>query len=242
MKFLVWTEEGNCRRSITQNKTVTHLMIVMHVQTFSTISLLRLHEWSERATANQHSSNMPTMPKITIGIEGTMLLRSTKPHKATGPDSVSARIPKEAAEELAPVLTLIFQLSLDKGTVPDDGKKANVVPVFKKGDRSTPLNYRSISLTSICSKLMEHIIHSNIMKHLHSHNILAENQNRFRKRRYCESQLNITIGDLANALNNKEQVDVSSFTTLRKRLTRFPISDYCRRSKSVVSMETYWNG
>ena len=150
-----------------------------------------------------------TMPKITIGVKSVAkLLWSTKLHKATGPDFVPVRILKEVAKELAPVLALLFQSSLDKGTVHDDWKRVNVVPVFKKGDRSTPLNYRSISLITICSKLMEHIIHSNIMKHLHFHNILTDNQHGFRKWWSFESQLIIAIGDLANALNNKEQVDV----------------------------------
>ena len=136
-----------------------------------------------------------TMPKITNGVEDVAtLLRSTQPHKGTGPDSVPARILKEATEELAPVLALLFQLSLDMGMVPDDWNRDNVVPLFKKGDRSTSLNYRPISWTSISSKLMEHIIHSNIMKHLHSHNILTDNQHGFLKRRSCESQLIITIG------------------------------------------------
>ena len=52
------------------------------------------------------------------------------------------------AMDLAPSLTLIFQASLHKGDVPDDWKKAQVVPIHKNGDRSSPANYRSISLTT----------------------------------------------------------------------------------------------
>ena len=40
-------------------------------------------------------------------------------------------------------------------------KKAVVTPLFKKGNRIDPANYRPISLTSVCCKLLEHIIHSN---------------------------------------------------------------------------------
>jgi hypothetical protein len=38
-------------------------------------------------------------------------------------------------EELAPIMTFIFQLSLDTGNIPDDWRKANMVVLFKKGDR-----------------------------------------------------------------------------------------------------------
>ena len=53
---------------------------------------------------------------------------------------------------------------------------ANVVPIFKKGDRLQPNNYRPISLTSITCKMLEHIITSNIMQHLDTHHILHDAQ------------------------------------------------------------------
>jgi hypothetical protein len=78
---------------------------------------------------------------------------------------------------------------IETGTIPKDWKHANVVPAFKKGERYKAGNYRPISLTCICCKLMEHIITSNIMKHLDSNNILYNLQHGFRKARSCESQL-----------------------------------------------------
>jgi hypothetical protein len=61
---------------------------------------------------------------------------------------------------LTPSLTLIFQTSLERGKVPDDWKTAHVTPIFKKGDKSKPSNYRPVSLTSTCCKTLEHIIFS----------------------------------------------------------------------------------
>ena len=55
---------------------------------------------------------------------------------------------------MAPLLTLIFQASIQQGTVPDEWKKANVVPIHKKGSRSDLGNYRPVSLTSICCKTL----------------------------------------------------------------------------------------
>jgi hypothetical protein len=60
-----------------------------------------------------------------------------------------------------------------------DWKNANIVPTYKKGDRTTPANYRPVSITVVISKMLEHIIVFQIMDHLDSQNILRENQNGF---------------------------------------------------------------
>jgi hypothetical protein len=49
---------------------------------------------------------------------------------------------------------------------PLDWRNANVSPVFKKGEKYKAENYRPISLTCICCKLLEHIITSHIARHL----------------------------------------------------------------------------
>jgi hypothetical protein len=155
------------------------------------------------------SSNIPSMPEIYISTEGVAkLLRELDPKKATGPDGISAHLLKLAADELAPALSLIFQRSLDTGTLPKTWLQANISPIYKKGDRTLASNYRPVSLTSICSKVMEHIIHSNIMKHFDQHSILTDKQYGFRRGHSTESQLILTIQDLAQSLNNKAQVDM----------------------------------
>ena len=103
------------------------------------------------------------------------------------------------------MLTYIIQQSLNTRTVHKDWKKALVTPIFKKGDKSKPKNYRPVSLTSICCKITEHIIIvSQTMKHLDKHNILVDIQHGFRRRRSCESQLIITTHNLAAILNRKQ--------------------------------------
>ena len=122
---------------------------------------------------------------------------------------IPAVLLKTCAEEISKMLTFIFQQALDQSTVPDDWKIALVSPVFKKGKRSGPENYRPISLTSICCKINEHIIVSQTITHLEQHNILVDYQHGFRRRRSCESQLLITAHDLASILDDHAQVDVA---------------------------------
>ena len=96
---------------------------------------------------------------------------------------------------------------MNQGKIPTPWKSANVSPIFKKGDRHKTANYRPISLTSIICKVLEHIIHSQIIHHLDNHNILTNKQFGFRKKHSCESQLLLTVNDLASGLRDKEQID-----------------------------------
>ena len=89
-----------------------------------------------------------------------------------------------------------------------DWKSANVVPVFKKVERSIPSNYRPVSLTCICSKLLEHIIYSHIFLHLKKYDILCEEQHGFRANRSCERQLISAVNDIAENMDAGKQTDV----------------------------------
>ena len=82
-------------------------------------------------------SGIPDLPDFAINPVGVgKLLREINPNKASGPDAVPAKILKECAGSLAPVLTKIYQKSLDSGYVPLLWREANVTPLYKKGDRS----------------------------------------------------------------------------------------------------------
>jgi len=91
------------------------------------------------------------------------------PSKATGPDEMHACILKEYAHEFAPHLASFYSISLSRGEVPFDWRQANVIPVFKKGEKYLASNYRPVSLTCICCKVLEHIVVSNMVKHLEIH-------------------------------------------------------------------------
>ena len=79
----------------------------------------------------------------------------------------------------------------------------NVTPVLKKHSKSDPKNYCPISLTSVVCKYIEHIIVSQIIKHLEKNNILTDSQFGFRAHHSCESQLFVTINDIAKAMDEK---------------------------------------
>ena len=150
-----------------------------------------------------------SLPKINVTGNGVKkLLAGLNPRKAVGPDFVPTQILKEYAEDIAPILQVIFQQSLDTGVVPEDWKTANVVGVFKKGDRHQPSNYRPVSLTCVSCKLLEHIVFRAVMDHVDFHKILKFFQHGFREKHSCETQLINTIEDLARGLDNHQQLDM----------------------------------
>ena len=168
--------------------------------------------FTKENTTNIPSINSATSPQIApiqINTQGiAKLLSELNPQKAPGPDGITPRILKECSKSIAPILRQIFQSSIDTGDLPIDWLNANVTPIYKNGDRTDPANYRPISLTSICCKLLEHIIHSNIMQHFDNFNILNAQQHGFRKGRSCETQLALTIDDITASLDKKKQIGV----------------------------------
>ena len=104
------------------------------------------------------------------------LLGSLDTTKATGPDGVSATVLKHTAPYIAPSVTKLFNLSIRSGQVPTNWKRSLVVPVPKSSDRSSPANYRPISLLSILSKTLERHIHFLIATHLPNNQLLSNQQ------------------------------------------------------------------
>jgi hypothetical protein len=146
---------------------------------------------------------------LEINVDGILKQLLSLDHtKGPGPDGIRPSLLKFLAPLIAEPLSSIFSYSLDTGSVPSDWKVARVVPVYKKGDRKDPLNYRPISLTCICCKIMEHVIAHSMREHLDNNNLINDCQHGFRARHSCESQLIHTLTDLAMHNNTNTQVDV----------------------------------
>lgn len=136
------------------------------------------------------------------------LLANLNTNKASGSDGLPNRIMKTCAEELVPAITDIYKRNLTTGTLPSDRRNANVSPIFKKGNKHEASNYRPVSLTSVCCKLLEHIICRHILKHLENNSILTQLHNGFRSGHSCESQLIITLNDIMKNFHSKIQTDL----------------------------------
>ena len=157
------------------------------------------------------------MPISTIGIspfssisDGVCKqLSQLNPRKACGPDEIPPKVLKEVAQYVSNWLSFNFQQSYDHNMVSSDWSKALVTAIHKKGNKSDHTNYRPVSLTCICCKIIKHIILSHMSKHLSLHNILIEASG-FREKYSCETQLISAIHDWAKGINVCCQTDVIS--------------------------------
>ena len=107
--------------------------------------------------------------------------------KAPGIDDLSEISLKDGAS-LATPITQLCNLSISSGRFPDDWKIAKLKPLFKKGSKTDPRNYRPICLLPLMSKVLERIVHEQTMEFLDKHNI----QSGFRKNHstdFCLSYL-----------------------------------------------------
>ena len=165
-------------------------------------------------------SNIPEVPAVQfnnnkilrniIVTEGDVskCIDKLKVNKSPGPDTISPRILKEAKSELVKPLSSLFNKSLQSGTMPDEWKLANVTPIFKKGSKSLPSNYRPISLTSVVCKTLETLIRDKLVNHLEENKLIKNTQHGFRNKRSCLTNLLDFLYDILNQYDESKAVDI----------------------------------
>ncbi|KAK4815560.1 hypothetical protein QYF61_004077 [Mycteria americana] len=144
-------------------------------------------------------------------IQGEMvsdLLHHLDTHKSMGPDEIHPRVLKELADVLTKPLSIIYQQPWLTGEVPANWRLANVTPIYKKGWKEDPGNYRPVSLTSVPGKLMEQIILSAITWHVEYNQGIKPSQHGFRKGRSCLTNLISFYDKVTCLVDEGKAVDV----------------------------------
>ena len=165
-------------------------------------------------------SNGSTLQHIEITHEDVLhQLNCLKPNKSCGPDKFHPRVLKNVKDGLIVPLYYPYNKSLEEATLPLSWKEATITPIFKKGDRKLPNNYRPISLTAIFCRLLEAIIRDKIMSYFASNNFFSNEQFGFRSKRSCEAQLLTIMEHWSRVIEDGTSIDVI-YLDFKKHLTR----------------------
>ena len=138
------------------------------------------------------------------------LLKAINPHKASGPDHIPGCLLLNCAKVLAPSVTSLFNKSLSTSTLPEAFRCAVVCPVYKSGnlDPNAPGSYRPISLLPILSKLLEKIVHAQLMDFIEDRHLLPDEQFAFRKHHSTEDALTLAINRWTSVQDRRHRTGV----------------------------------
>lgn len=156
----------------------------------------------------RYDGNTPLTSIVCTVEEVTQKLAKLNRFKSPGPDDILPRVLKEVGAQTVPHLLIIYNKSLELGLVPKDWKLANVTPIFKKGDRECPGNYRPISLTSIVGKMLESIVADRLVEHLDLNGLIGNSQHGFRRHRSCLTNLLEFFHNIFSMYDRTRAVDV----------------------------------
>ena len=145
-------------------------------------------------------------------MEKIKLLFNKLPNKhSAGPDKISTNLLKKILNSLCLPLSLIFQKSFNNSDLPDDWKRANLVPVFKGKDNKYDVNnYRPIKLSSTIGKIIEIIIHNHVTEQCEKLKLLHSAQHGFRNKYSTASNLLKSPNDLTCYVTNGQLVDLKT--------------------------------
>jgi len=135
-------------------------------------------------------------------------IRKLRKDAAPGPDGIKPSLLQKLESSFLAPLEILFNRSIATGEVPTEWRRANVTPIFKKGSKGEPGNYRPVSLTSIPCKILETVIKDEVMAHLLRNNLIRDSQHGFMPGRSCATNLVRFMDKVSQAVDEGESVDI----------------------------------
>ena len=131
-------------------------------------------------------------------------------HKSPGPGSIPAWALKDSKLSIGFHLHFVVKECINKNTFPKILKTADVTPVYKKGDRLEPDNYRPISVTPTLAKIFERLLLEQLTHHLTVNDLTNKNQFGFQKQKSCLDTIN-SLTEKINQCVVESKIVVTNF-------------------------------
>ena len=193
---------------------------------------------------NDPVSNSIFLSPISVN-EVCKLIDQLKPGKAPGLDGIPNSVLKSISHIVSPILASIFNKVIDTGIYPDILKNAKIIPVFKKGNKKLPENYRPISLLSCTNKLLESVLEKRFRSYLDNNKILYDYQFGFRAGHSTCHALLDTVNTIRGHLDNGSCVlglylDLKkAFDTVDHDILLRKAENYGFRGKAYTLLSSY---
>lgn len=135
-------------------------------------------------------------------------IRKLRAKSKGGPDGLPPIFLKTCSDQLAAPLAYLYSQCMEFSYLPPDWLRAYITPAFKKGDPSSPLNYRPIALTCTICKIMEVIIKDQLLNYLLRHNLISKHQHGFLSKHSTTTNLLEATHDWIVSFSSCFNVDV----------------------------------
>jgi hypothetical protein len=134
------------------------------------------------------------------------IIESLKASDTQGYEGISNKILKACKSFISVPLSYLCNRVLFEGVFPDRLKYAEIIPIYKKGDKKDISNYRPISILTSFNKIFEKVMYSRLLSHFNKYNILSKHQFGFRAYLGTENALFKLISEILNALNHRVRI------------------------------------
>jgi ribonucleases P/MRP protein subunit RPP40 len=194
---------------VDDTKVISDILNKYFVSVFTKENKENMPEVEDRKNGYQSEKDVKGIMEIDITQQKvSQAIKSLKPNKAAGGDSINSSFLLNLVENISRPLMILYNTSLRTGEVPEDWKKANITAIFKKGNKKMPCNYRPVSLTSHIGKIMEKIIKTELVDYLESNNLIADSQHGFRNQKSCLTNMLEFCENVAGIIDEGVPVDV----------------------------------